>query len=43
MFANLFPFKAHRSPANYDQAFIRDVQVRRPVPRDPRVERIILV
>ena len=43
MFTNLFQFKARRSPATYDRAFIRDLQVRRSVPRDPRVERIILI
>lgn len=43
MFADLFQFKARRSPADYDRAFIQEIQVRQSVPRDPRVERIILL
>jgi hypothetical protein len=43
MFANLLQFLAPRDPAAYDGAFIASVHARRPVPRDPRVERIILV
>ena len=43
MFADLFQFKTRRAPGGIDRAFIAEVNVRRPVPRDPRLERIILV
>jgi len=42
MFADLFQFKTRRAPGGIDRAFIAEVNVRRPVPRDPRLERIIL-
>ena len=43
MFADLFQFKTRRAPGGVDHAFVTEVNVTRPVPRDPRVERIILV
>ncbi len=43
MFANLLQFLSPRDPADFDRAFIRSVQVKRPVPRDPRAEKIILL
>lgn len=44
MFANLLNF-FHRPPDDgYEHAFVAEVRVRRPVvPRDPRVERLILI
>ncbi|MDB6115172.1 MAG: hypothetical protein JWQ83_1221 [Lacunisphaera sp.] len=42
MFADLFQFKAGRTPAGYNEAFVEEVNVRRPVPRDPRLEKLIL-
>jgi len=42
MFADLFQFKTRRSPDGVDRAFVTEVNIKRPVPRDPRVERIIL-
>lgn len=43
MFADFFQLKARRSPADYDHAFVEEVRVRRPEPRDPKLERIILL
>ena len=43
MFANLLKFFAGRDPDGFDQAFIEEVRVRRPVPASPRAEKIILV
>ena len=43
MFANLFQFFSNRDPADFDQPFIEEVRVRRPVPANPRAEKLILV
>jgi len=43
VFADLLQWLLRRPTPAYDDAFITDVQVRRPVPRDPKVERLILV
>lgn len=43
MFANLLRFLGSQEPAALDSAFVQSVQVRRPVPRDPRAEKIILL
>lgn len=43
MFANLLQWLTRRSPEDYDLAFVQEVNVSRPQPRDPRVERLILV
>jgi len=43
MFADLFQFKTRRAPEGVDRAFVAEVKVSRPAPRDPRVERLILV
>ena len=41
MFADLFQLRSRRVPAEYNRAFV--AEVRRPVLRDPRLEKIILV
>ncbi len=43
MFANLLQFFRDRDPADFDGPFVQSVQVKRPVPRNPRVERVILL
>jgi hypothetical protein len=44
MFANLLQWVTRRPAAGYDdRAFVEAVHVSRPVPRNPRVERIILL
>jgi hypothetical protein len=43
MFADLFQLKTRRAPEGVDRAFVTEVNVRRPVPRNPRVEKLILV
>jgi len=43
MFADLFPWSNRRTPEAYEQAFVEEVVVRRPVPRDPRLEKLILL
>ncbi len=43
MLADLFNFKEPRDPAEYDHAFIADVHVTQPTPRDPKVERFIFI
>jgi len=42
MFAHLFQLKARPAPAA-DHDFVTEVNVTRRVPRDPRVERLILL
>lgn len=42
MFANLLQSLSPRDPAAFDDAFVESVQVKRPVPRNARVEKIIL-
>lgn len=43
MFADLFQLKTRRSPDGVDRAFIAEVHVTRAVPRNPRIERTILI
>lgn len=43
MFADLIQWFHRRPPEGYDQAFVAEVVVRRPQPRDPQVERLMLV
>ncbi len=43
MFANLLQFFHRRDPDDLDRTFVTSVQVTRPVPRNPRAERIILL
>lgn len=43
MFADFLQWLHRRPTPAYDDAFIAEVRVRRPQPRDPRVERLILV
>jgi len=43
MFADLFQLKTRRAPGGIDRAFIEEVNVRRPTPRDGRVEKVMLV
>ncbi len=43
MFANLLQFFGRRDPGGLNDAFIEEVRVRRPVPANPRAEKIILL
>ncbi len=43
MFANLLQWITRRDPDEPDHAFVAEVHATRPVPRDPRVEKIILL
>lgn len=43
MFANLIQWLHRRPPEVYDQAFVAEVNIHRPEPRDARVERLILI
>jgi hypothetical protein len=43
MFADFFPRRPRRPPTDYDRAFVEEVKVHPPVPRDPRVEKFLLV
>jgi hypothetical protein len=43
MFANLLQFLNPRDPDDFDRAFVESVQVKRPVPRNPRAEKVILL
>ena len=43
MFADLFQLKTRRSPDGIDRAFVTEVHISRPVPRNPRVEKVILI
>ncbi|HET7535453.1 MAG TPA: hypothetical protein VFJ90_03310 [Candidatus Didemnitutus sp.] len=43
MFADLLQWISRRPAPDYDRAFIRDVRVRIRAPRNPRVERFILI
>ena len=43
MFANLLQWLARRDPAGPGQVLIEEVHASRPVPRDPRAERFILI
>jgi hypothetical protein len=43
MFANLLQFLSPRDPAEFDRAFVKSVQVKQTVPRNPRAELVILV
>lgn len=43
MFANLLQFLGARDPDDFDRAFVKSVQVKRPVPRNPRAEKVILL
>lgn len=43
MFANLLRWITSRDPAAPDYAFVEEVHANRPVPRDPRAERFILI
>lgn len=43
MFAHLFQLFSPRDPADLDRAFVQSVQAKRPVPRNPRAEKIILL
>ncbi len=42
MFANLSPWSGRRPAGADEPALVRDVVVREPVPRDPRLEKLIL-
>jgi hypothetical protein len=43
MFANLLQFLSPRDPDAFDHAFVESVEVRRPIPGNPRAEKIILL
>lgn len=43
MFANLLQLFGRRSPADYEHAFVREVQVARKPKRDPRIERLLVI
>jgi hypothetical protein len=43
MFANLLQWINRRPPEAYEEAFVAEVHVDRPVPRNPRLEKIILI
>jgi len=43
MFADFFSLRLRPPPADYDQAFVAEVHVRTREPRNPRVEKLILV
>jgi hypothetical protein len=43
MFANLLQLFSPRDPADFDRVFVESVQVKRPVPANPRAEKIILL
>jgi hypothetical protein len=43
MFANLLQFLNPRDPDDFEHAFVESVQVTRPVPRNPRAEKVILL
>ena len=43
MFANLLQFFDRRDPDDLNEAFVEAVHVRRPVPANPRAEKIILL
>jgi len=43
MFADLFQLKTRRPAGDYDHAFVAEVSVREPVPRNPRVEKFLLI
>jgi hypothetical protein len=43
MFANLLHYFSRRAAGDVDTDFITEVRVRRPVPANPRAEKIILV
>jgi len=42
MLADLIQLITRRTPDTYERAFVAEVHATRPVPADPRVERIIL-
>ena len=43
MFADLLQLITRRPPEVYEHAFVEEVHVSRPVPRNPRVEKFILI
>jgi hypothetical protein len=43
MFADLFQLKTRRAPGGIDRAFVQEVHVKRPHPRNVKVEKMILV
>ncbi|MBI2813535.1 MAG: hypothetical protein HYX71_04570 [Opitutae bacterium] len=43
MFANLLQWIVRRPPGTYEEAFVAEVQAVRPVPRNPRLEKLILL
>lgn len=43
MFADFFQLKTRRAPDGIDRAFVADITVTQRAPRNPRVEKIILL
>jgi hypothetical protein len=43
MLADLFHFRAPRASGDYERAFVEEVKVTRPVPRDPKLEKLIFI
>jgi hypothetical protein len=43
MLADLLQWITRRPAPDYERSFITEVKVRRPEPRDPKVERLILI
>jgi hypothetical protein len=43
VFANLLHFFGRRDPDDLRHAFVEEVRVRRPIPANPRAEKIILL
>jgi uncharacterized membrane protein YgcG len=42
MFANLLQLISRRAPPDYERGFVKEVQVKNPIPRNRRLERLIL-
>jgi hypothetical protein len=43
VFADFFSLRLRQTPADYEHAFIAEVNVSKREPRNPRVERLILI
>lgn len=43
MFANLLNYFSSRDPADHRHSFVESVEVKRPVPANPRAEKVILL
>jgi hypothetical protein len=43
MFSNLLQLITRRTPPDYERSFVQEVRVRERSPRNPRIERLILI